>query len=162
MDTQLTLHGPGRRRARGAALALGLLIAGAALLPLAAGAHGRGVAVRTQWHGGAHPGWHAGAGRWEHSWHGGHYGWWYIDGGVWTMYPYFYPYYPYYPYYGYPPAYTYSYPPESTVNNSNLPAPPPSWYYCDAARGYYPNVPACPSGWRAVPATPPPGAPPPQ
>jgi hypothetical protein len=32
------------------------------------------------------------------------------------------------------------------------------WYYCDAARGYYPYVASCPSGWKTVPATPP-GAP---
>lgn len=36
-------------------------------------------------------------------------------------------------------------------------APPPVrpperlWYYCDSYRAYYPNVPYCPEGWRAVP-----------
>jgi hypothetical protein len=33
-------------------------------------------------------------------------------------------------------------------------APPTSWYYCDHPRGYYPYVPQCPSGWRAVSPTP--------
>ena len=33
-------------------------------------------------------------------------------------------------------------------------APPTSWYYCDNPRGYYPYVPQCPSGWRAVSPTP--------
>jgi len=35
-------------------------------------------------------------------------------------------------------------------------APPPAqyWYYCDAAKGYYPYVPSCPAGWRMVPASP--------
>ncbi len=29
------------------------------------------------------------------------------------------------------------------------------WYYCDSARGYYPYVKDCPSGWQPVPSTPP-------
>jgi hypothetical protein len=36
-------------------------------------------------------------------------------------------------------------------------APPPAadkWYYCDSAKGYYPYVPECKEGWRAVPAAP--------
>ena len=28
------------------------------------------------------------------------------------------------------------------------------WYYCDAAKAYYPYVSSCPSGWKTVPATP--------
>jgi len=31
-----------------------------------------------------------------------------------------------------------------------------SWYFCPAANAYYPYVSSCPSGWQAVPATPPP------
>ena len=34
-------------------------------------------------------------------------------------------------------------------------APPQYWYFCAAANGYYPYVSVCPSGWQAVPATPP-------
>jgi hypothetical protein len=34
------------------------------------------------------------------------------------------------------------------------PPPPQYWYYCDSARGYYPYVPDCPSGWRPVSAKP--------
>jgi hypothetical protein len=30
----------------------------------------------------------------------------------------------------------------------------PSWYYCDNLPGYYPYVPQCSSGWRAVAPTP--------
>jgi hypothetical protein len=30
------------------------------------------------------------------------------------------------------------------------PSPPHYWYYCDAAHAYYPYVPRCPGGWRAV------------
>ena len=29
------------------------------------------------------------------------------------------------------------------------------WYFCAAANAYYPYVNSCPSGWQAVPATPP-------
>lgn len=33
------------------------------------------------------------------------------------------------------------------------PRPPGQmWYYCDSYRAYYPNVPYCPEGWRAIPA----------
>jgi hypothetical protein len=31
----------------------------------------------------------------------------------------------------------------------------PVWYYCQSPKGYYPYVPACPSGWQKVAATPP-------
>ena len=38
-------------------------------------------------------------------------------------------------------------------------APPspsvPLWYFCSASNAYYPYVTLCPSGWQAVPATPP-------
>src|SRR5215831_359247 len=30
-----------------------------------------------------------------------------------------------------------------------------SWYYCKGAKAYYPYVRECPSGWQAVPQTPP-------
>jgi hypothetical protein len=135
----------------------------------AAGAH----ALRADWHGGggfhASPGFHAvgpgnhgayaagwhGGGRWEHGWHGGNYGWWYIDAGIWTAYPWGYPY-GYYPYAAYPP---YAYvAPEASVTYNNLPPQQQTWYYCDAARAYYPAVQSCPAGWRPVPAAPPPGA----
>jgi hypothetical protein len=36
-----------------------------------------------------------------------------------------------------------------------VPAPAQSWYYCEASQNYYPYVSTCPSGWKAVPATPP-------
>ena len=37
---------------------------------------------------------------------------------------------------------------------------PGAWYYCDSAKGYYPYVGQCPEGWKTVPASPPPPAPP--
>jgi len=33
-----------------------------------------------------------------------------------------------------------------------------SWYYCDAAKAYYPYVQQCSSGWREVPAQPAPAS----
>jgi hypothetical protein len=33
-------------------------------------------------------------------------------------------------------------------------SPPVQYYYCESAKGYYPYVPSCPSGWTQVPATP--------
>ena len=62
------------------------------------------------------------------------------------------------PAYYYPPPYYY-YPPAR-------PAEPPVyveridpneqgwWYYCDAAKGYYPYVKECASGWQRVPPAP--------
>jgi len=118
--------------------------------------HGGGV-IHADWHGAGmarRVDWHGGGGRWEHGWHGGHLGWWYIDAGVWSLYPYYYP----YPYYAYPAPYPYAPALEAPLVSGNVPPPPQNWYYCDAANGYYPYVTACPGGWRAVPATPPPAA----
>jgi hypothetical protein len=90
-------------------------------------------------------------GHWEHRYHDGRYGWWWFAGGLWYSYP--------TPVYPYPDPYV----PPAVVAPPAVPAPPvvaeapPApqyWYYCDAAGGYYPYVPVCPSGWSAVPATP--------
>jgi hypothetical protein len=94
-------------------------------------------------------------GRWFHGWHGSRLGWWWIVGGVWYWYP--------APVYPYPNPYT---PPVVVQVPPAPPQPqslPQTWYYCDRPAGYYPYVPECASGWRAVPATPPPAlsAPPP-
>ena len=35
------------------------------------------------------------------------------------------------------------------------PASSQYWYFCAAANAYYPYVQSCPSGWQAVPTTPP-------
>jgi hypothetical protein len=96
-------------------------------------------------------------GHWAHGWHVGRFGWWWVVPGGWYLYP--------SPVYPYPDPYV---PPVIAVQ----PAPPvaqaqpqaQTWYYCDKPAGYYPYVPECSSGWKAVPATPPPtspGAPPP-
>jgi hypothetical protein len=75
-------------------------------------------------------------GHWVHGWHGGRFGWWWA-GPDWYWYP--------APiYYDYPPPADYVYPAG--------PAPQPTWYYCDSAKGYYPYVQSCPGGWRAVAA----------
>jgi len=131
-----------------------------------------GALVHADWHGdqGArHAGfyrtdWHGG-GRWNHGWHGGRFGWWYIDAGVWSPYPYYYPYRYWDPYYSVYPA-PYYVLPEAPPSGANLPPQAASWYYCDAARAYYPYVQSCASGWRPVAANPAPapsapGAPPP-
>jgi len=90
-------------------------------------------------------------GHWERRYHDGRYGWWWLAGGFWYWYP--------TPVYPYPDPYA---PPVVTVVPQPAPqpvlpaAPPPAqyWYYCDASGAYYPYVPTCPSGWRAVPANP--------
>ena len=49
-------------------------------------------------------------------------------------------------------------PPVQLMPSPLVVAPRPAqqfWYYCDAARGYYPYVSSCPGGWKTVPATPP-------
>jgi hypothetical protein len=81
----------------------------------------------------------------------------------WPVYPYYGPY--YYPYAGYPsyPApvivqqdpqvYVQQAPPAQAAPPSAEPAQPPStqyWYYCEAAKGYYPYIQQCPRGWMTV------------
>lgn len=83
-----------------------------------------------------------------------------IGGGYYYPGPYYGPYYYPGPYYAYPPpVYYYAPPPPTTVVEQQPgPAAQQSWYYCDQAKAYYPYVTACPGGWRAVPASPPPQA----
>jgi hypothetical protein len=88
-------------------------------------------------------------GQWHHDYYDGRLGWWWVVAGLWYFYP--------QRVAGYPDPYT---PPPVVVVQPTAPAapsaPPPSqyWYYCDAAKGYYPYVPSCPAGWRMVPASP--------
>jgi hypothetical protein len=108
------------------------------------GGHGGGGYVGRGGHGG---------GGFRHG--GGHFGLWF--GPLWGPWdPFFYPYYPYYPYYA-PPTVVVPQQPEEYI----LPAPQPQetgyWYYCRDARGYYPQVKRCPSGWmKVVPSPSPP------
>ena len=88
-------------------------------------------------------------GRWEHRDHDGRYGWWWLAAGSWYFYPS--PIYPYPDPYAPPVVVA---PPVVSAAPAAAPPPPQYWYYCDSAGGYYPYVPACPSGWRVVPATP--------
>jgi hypothetical protein len=76
------------------------------------------------------------------------------------VYPYYYPAAPV-PYYY--PAPVVEVPADSpTYVEQGQPAPEASgpqlqagtWYYCDAAKAYYPYVKQCAGGWRAVPASP--------
>ena|SRR5215469_596900 len=104
------------------------------------------------WHGGDHGGdmHHFGdrdehvwrGGQWFHGDHGGRGGWWWIVDGNWYFYP--------APVYPYPDPYV---PP--VVMPAPQPTPAPQyWYYCPNPAGYYPYVPACPTNWMAVPASP--------
>lgn len=152
---------------------LGWTLAVAALLgmtPLASQAQHRGH--DRAWHGDIrhferHDLHHWRSGAWRHGWHGGQMGWWWVVGGVW--YPHSQPVYPY------PDPYRPPLVVEQAPVIIQMPAPAPVqmapnappvssqssaqfWYYCDAARGYYPYVASCPGGWKTVPATPP-GAP---
>jgi hypothetical protein len=90
--------------------------------------------------------WHGG--HWEHGEHGGRLGWWWIAGGVWYFYP--------FPIYPYPDPYIPPVVSAAPVPAEVLPPPPtPSaWYFCPSAKGYYPYVPSCPEGWKAVAANP--------
>lgn len=58
------------------------------------------------------------------------------------------------PAYYYPPPVVFTSPP---VYVEQSPAPPETsyWYYCAAAKRYYPYVKDCPGGWQAVLPTPP-------
>lgn len=55
------------------------------------------------------------------------------------------------------PVYPYPDPYEPPVTVAAAPSLAPSapvpktWYYCEALQGYYPYVPTCPVGWRAMP-----------
>lgn len=106
--------------------------------------------------------WHSGA--WRHSWHGGRLGWWWVVGGAWYFYPE--PVYPYPDPYR-PPVVVVEQAPPVVVQQAPapvqvvpvqppaaVPAAPQFWYYCEAAKGYYPYVASCPSGWKTVPAAP--------
>ena len=80
-------------------------------------------------------------GYWWHGFRGGRIGWWWFTDGFWYWYDS-----PVYPY----PLYVGDY----YVPAEGYAPPAPVWYYCYEPRGYYPYVPACPSGWRVVPADP--------
>lgn len=69
------------------------------------------------------------------------------------------------PWWHYPPPYYYPAPavvvpsqPTTYIERGSEPELPATgwWYYCDTARGYYPYVKECPSGWQRVPPAPPP------
>jgi hypothetical protein len=84
--------------------------------------------------------------------------------GVFVGGPVYYPYAPPVPYYYYPPPPVVVAPAAPTVyvergqpSADGGPAQQPgTWYYCESAKAYYPYVKQCASGWREVPATPPP------
>lgn len=86
-------------------------------------------------------------GRWVHGHHDHRFGWWWVVGSLWYFYPrVIYP-------YPYPNPYI---PSVVMVPPAQAPggAPPQYWYYCEAAKDYYPYVPSCAAGWKTIPATP--------
>ncbi|AET94657.1 hypothetical protein [Caballeronia cordobensis] len=85
--------------------------------------------------------------------------------GVWVGGPVYYPYAvapaPYY-YYSPPPVMVAPQAPVQYVEQGQPAVEPGAplqetgmWYYCDAAKAYYPYVKHCAGAWRPVPATPP-------
>jgi hypothetical protein len=112
------------------------------------------VAYAEGGHGGGHGGGGRGGGHGGGWGRGGGWGW----GGGWIgpaliggafAYDLAYP----YPYYAQPyPVYDQPYP-------GYAPGVAPSsvqyWYFCPAAKAYYPYVQSCPGGWQAIPAMPP-------
>src|SRR5688500_17882507 len=82
----------------------------------------------------------------HHHHHGGHRHHGHHHGSVFFGFGYYY--YPaYYPYYAYPAQ------PVTNIEQHSAPVEH-WWYYCEAARGYYPHVRECPSLWQRVPAVP--------
>lgn len=60
------------------------------------------------------------------------------------------------PVYYYPPVVVQQAPPVYIEQSQPAPVPDASyWYYCPAAKRYYPYVRECPSGWQQVAPTPP-------
>jgi hypothetical protein len=86
-------------------------------------------------------------GFWWHGYRGSRFGWWWFTDGFWYWYD----------------APSYPYPDDVadySVPGEEYAAPgAPVAYYCYSPAGYYPTVPACPSGWRVVPSNPGPGGP---
>lgn len=87
-------------------------------------------------------------GHWVHGPHGGRLAWWWVVGSSWYFYP--------TPVYPYPNPYE----PPATMEAPPSAPLPQYWYFCEGAQGYYPYVPACPGGWKQVPAKPSDAAPP--
>jgi hypothetical protein len=111
-------------------------------------------------------------GRWNKSCFLGRCGWWWFAEGQWYFYDR--PVYPYplivsevayleplveTPMIAAPQAPVMLAPPAPVVVAPPMPAPAPAapqtWYYCASAKNYYPYVPNCPEGWKAVPSQPP-------
>lgn len=143
---------------------LGVMAVGC-LVPVQA----QSVSVGVQWHSGDMHRFEARdfhrwrAGRWHQGHRHGQYGWWWVVQGNWYYYPQ--PVYPYPDPYR-PPVIVEPVPTPPVIVQVPVPAQVPApavqpapaqpqfWYYCDAAKGYYPHVASCPTGWRTVPAQP--------
>ncbi|WP_159880556.1 MULTISPECIES: hypothetical protein [Aquitalea] len=97
-------------------------------------------------------------GYWHHGYYHGRLGWWWVAGGAWYWYSA--PVYPY-PAPDVPPvviaAPVVTPVPVAPTQVEETASPPPAqvWYYCKAAKQYYPYISECPGGWKTVPAKPP-------
>ena len=90
-------------------------------------------------------------GHWSHARYGGRLGWWWIVGPSWYFYS--------RPIYPYPDPYrppTVVVLPEASSPSTSSPPTVQNWYFCEASKEYYPYVSTCPTGWKTVPAIPPP------
>jgi hypothetical protein len=109
-----------------------------------------GIGVGPYWGGGGYYG--------RPYWGGGYYGRPYY-GGVYFPGPYLYPGPVVAPYYDPPSVVVVPAQPQVYIEQGGAavePAPESSqyWYYCHAARNYYPYVKECPGGWQKVPPRP--------
>jgi hypothetical protein len=96
-------------------------------------------------------------GYWHHGYYHGRLGWWWVAGGAWYWYST--PVYPY-PVQDAPPVVVTApvvVAPAVPAPVEETASPPPAqvWYYCKAAKQYYPYISECPGGWKTVPAKPP-------
>lgn len=125
---------------------IAVVVAGLFLMTVAAPVYARG-------NGGGGRGGHGGGqgfrgGRPGHHFHGHHHhhhgfrSGVVIGTGLWLG-PYWYP--PHYPYYPYEPVPVVA-EPQTYIEQSG----PSYWYYCEAAKAYYPYVRECPGGWLTV------------
>jgi hypothetical protein len=139
---------------------------------LSAQAQGFGFGYHTGYYHHTPPyGWNRGY--WNHGYYRGQMGWWWVSGTGWYLYNA-----PVYPYPAYQPnTIIVERPVAPIAQPTPVPPPPPvvmtqkdttsdgvhemnskpgsaNYYYCQNPAGYYPTVPACPSGWAVTPANP--------
>jgi hypothetical protein len=144
-------HRPSTIRLSCSFFIVSLLLVAASMTSPAASAQHRPHRGASQWHGDLgrfhQHDWQVWrGGHWTHAHHDGRVGWWWVVGPSWYFYM--------APVYPYPSPWA-----PAEVNLMPMPIEPPMppaqfWYYCEAARNYYPYVSRCPGDWTPVPAAP--------